>query len=219
MSPAPSPIPSARAGRDFIVRHGETTYNAARRFQEGEPFVPFTRTGFLQADAIGRALRDTLGAKPALALWCAPAERAVQTLAIVAGWLELDPFAAKLDRRLLEIDTGSFGGRYVRDVQAEYGEVSGPDGVLRTPADGETYAQVAARVSDWLADTAGDPGDRLVVSHGNTIRVMRGLMTGLAPHPAAGVPFAPNLSQGSVSLVAGGAESVLHEGTGAAPPT
>lgn len=213
------PTPALRAGRDLIMRHGETTYNAAGRFQEGEPYVPLTRAGFLQCDAMGRALREALGARPAVTIWCATAERAVQTMAIVVGWLDLDPFAARLDPRLVEIDTASFGGRYYRDVVAELGEVVGPDGVLRTPADGETYPQVAARVADWLAETAGDPGDRLVFSHGNTIRVLRGLLTGLAPHPGAGVPFAPSLAQGSISLVAGGAESVLHSGAGQAPPT
>lgn len=210
----------ARLGRDFIARHGETVFNAAARFQEGQPHVPLTRKGFLQADEMGRALREQLGAKPQLTMWCSTAERAVQTLAIIAGWLELDIFDARLDARLVEIKTASWGGRYYKDVVAEVG---GPivlaDGVLKLPPDAETYPQVAARCADWLADTAGDPGDRLVISHGNTSRVLRGLMTGLADNPLTGAPFAPNLPQGSVSLVAGGTESVAHLGTGHGSPT
>jgi probable phosphoglycerate mutase len=209
-----------RLGRDYIARHGETIYNAAARFQEGQPHVPLTRAGFLQVDEMGRAMRDLLGAKPKLTIWCSTSERAVQTMAIIAGWLELDPFDAKLDRRLVEISTGSWGGKYYKDVVAEVG---GPivlaDGVLKTPADGESYSDVARRVADWIAATNDDPGDRLVVSHGNTTRVLRALLAGLPPHPVAGAPLAPGLPQGSVSLVADGADTVAHRGTGHAPPT
>ena len=213
-------FPQARKGRDFIARHGETVYNAAARFQEGQPHVPLTRKGFLQVDEMGRAMRELLGASPKLTIWCSTAERAVQTMAIIAGWLELDVFDAKLDPRLVEIKTASWGGRYYKDVIAETG---GPvvldDGVLKLPPDAETYASVAARCSDWLAETANDPGDRLVVSHGNTSRVLRGLMTGAADNPLTRTPFAPNLPQGSISLLANGAESVAHLGTGHGSPT
>lgn len=209
-----------RQGRDFIARHGETVYNAAARFQEGEPHVPLTRTGFLQVDEMGRALRALLGASPKVTIWCSTSERAVQTMAVIANWLELDPFAAKLDERLREINTGSWGGRYYNDIVAEVG---GPivlaDGVIKTPADGETYPQVEARLETWIAETDTDPGDRLVVSHGNTARVLRGMLAGLPPHPLAGTPFAPALPQGSVSLVEGGEDTVAHRGTGHAPAT
>lgn len=212
--------PPPRKGRDFIVRHGETVYNAAARFQEGQPLVPLTRTGCEQASDMGRALRDALGAKPALTMWCSPSERAAQTLAIICGWLELDFFAARLDPRLVEISTGSWGGRYYRDVVAATGgPITLDDGVLKTPADGENYGQVAARTAQWLDATADDPGDRLVVSHGHAIRVLRGQLTGLAPHPLTGTPFAPASPQGSVALVADGRETALHTGTGAAPAT
>lgn len=209
-----------RAGRDFIARHGETVYNAAARFQEGQPHVPLTRAGFIQADEMGKALREQLGAKPALTIWCSTAERAVQTMAIIAGWLELNGFDAKLDDRLVEIKTASWGGRYYKDVIAEVG---GPivlaDGVLKLPPDAETYAQVAARCSNWLAETANDPGDRLVISHGNSSRVLRGVMTGLPDNPLTHTPFAPNLPQGSVALVNDRVETIAHLGTGHGSPT
>lgn len=209
-----------RVGRDFIARHGETVYNAAARFQEGQPLVPLTRTGCEQANEMGRALREQLGASPALTLWCSPSERAAQTLAIICGWLELDFFAACLEPRLVEISSGHWGGRYYKDVVAEVG---GPivlgDGVLKTPADGERYAQVAVRTAGWAAATAADPGDRLVVSHGNTTRVLRGQLTGLAPHPLTDTPFAPALPQGSVALIVAGREAIVHTGTGHAPAT
>lgn len=210
---------TARKGRDFIARHGETIYNAAHRFQEGEPHVPLTRKGFEQSDEMGGAMRGLLGEEPALTIWCSTAERAGQTMTLMAERLAIDPFSASLDPRLAEINTASYGGRYVKDVVAEVGEVTLADGVLKLPPDAETYPEMAARLRAWLAATADDPGDRLVVSHGNAIRVLRGIMTGLPDNPLTGTPFAPSLPQGSITLVERGAESVAHLGGGPAPAT
>ena len=61
-----SPHDGPRNGRDFIARHGETVFNAAKRLQGDAPHTPLTHAGFAQAHEMGRALREELGAKPAL---------------------------------------------------------------------------------------------------------------------------------------------------------
>ena len=205
-----------RKGRDFIARHGETVFNAARRLQGELLHTPLTRAGFAQADELGRALRALLGARPALTLWASPTGRALQTLAVIAEHLELDWHGAHTDPRLREIGVGSWDGRYYADVVAEQGPVW-VDGHLRAAPDGETYPEIAARVGGWLADTDDDPGDRLVIMHGVSSGVLRGVMTGVAPHPAFGAPVAPGLPQGSVVLIENGHETVPHLGNGHAP--
>lgn len=207
-----------RKGRDFIARHGETVFNAARRLQGDHAHTPLTRSGFAQADEMGRALHDLLGSEPPIQLWASPTGRALQTLSVIAEHLGLDWHGARTDARLVEIGMGSWGGRYYADVVAEAGPVIDPvTGALRCAPDGERYHQIAERVAGWLADTAQDGGDRLVVTHGVTSRVMRGLMTGLAPVEALGSPFAPGLPQGSVVMIEGGRETVVHLGRGHAP--
>lgn len=206
-----------RRGRDFIARHGETVFNAAQRLQGDAPHTPLTRAGFAQADEIGTVLRNLLGARPALTLWASPTGRALQTLAVIAERLELDWHAAYTDPRLIEIGMGSWGGRYYAEVIGEVGPVVTPDGLLRPAADGEDYPAIAARVGGWLAATHDDPGDRLVISHGITSRVLRGVMTGAPMHPAFATPIAPGLPQGSLVMVEGGRESLVHRGTGHAP--
>lgn len=210
-----------RQGRDFIARHGETVFNAARRLQGDAAHTPLTRAGFMQADEMGRALRDLLGRAPRLALWASPTGRALQTLAVIAEQLDLDWHAARTDDRLVEIGMGSWGGRYYADVTAEAGPVVDLSGALRCAPDGETYPMVAVRVAGWLADTADDPGDdpgdRLVVMHGISSRVLRGVMTGISPDPVLGAPLAAGLPQGSVSLVEDGRETIAHLGAGHAP--
>ena len=90
-------------------------------------------------------------------------------------------------------------------------------GLLFPAPDGETYPEIAARVSAWLADTAGEAGDRLVIMHGISSRVLRGVMTGAAEIPGYGAPAAPGLPQGSVVMIDGGVETIVHRGTGHAP--
>ncbi|MEG3181076.1 histidine phosphatase family protein [Sphingomonas sp. LT1P40] len=206
-----------RQGRDFIARHGETVFNAARRLQGDHPHTPLTRAGFAQADEMGRALREALGAKPALTLWASDTGRALQTLAVIAEHLELDWHGARQEPRLTEIGMGLWGGRYYADLLPEYGQVVAPGGILRPAPQGEVYPQIAQRVSAWLADTDDDPGDRLVIMHGISSRVLRGVMTGESAHPEFDAPIAAGLPQGSVVMIENGVETVMHTGTGHAP--
>ena len=205
-------------GRDFIARHGETVFNAAQRLQGDAPHTPLTRAGFAQADEMGRALRAELGAKPPLTLWASPTGRALQTLAVIAEHLELDWHDTKTDERLVEIGMGSWGGRYYAEVIADVGPVVDPISGLLIPApDGEYYHQIAERVTGWLHDTDQDSGDRLVIMHGISSRVLRGVMTGLDEIRGIGAPAAAALPQGSVVMIEGGRETVTHRGTGYAP--
>lgn len=205
-----------RKGRDFIARHGETVFNIARRMQGDHPHTPLTRAGFVQADAMGEALRRLLGAKPKITLWSSSAGRALQTLAVIAEHLELDWHQARTDDRLVEIGMGTWSGRYYADLHREIGPFLDPEHGLytRPPEGGEWYDAIAARVSGWLADTNDDPGDRLVIMHGMSSRILRGVMTGGDVLPQFAAPVAPDLPQGSVVLIEKGVETVVHLGTG-----
>lgn len=206
-----------RAGRDFIARHGETVFNAARRLQGDAVHTPLTRNGFIQADEMGRALRAELGPRPTLTLWASPTGRALQTLAVIAEHLELDWHDTKTDPRLVEIGMGSWGGRYYDDVIREVGPVINPaTGLLQPAPDGERYDSIAARVGGWLDDT-DSPGDRLVIMHGMSSRVLRGVMTGADTHPEYRAPIAEGLPQGSIVRIEAGVESLIHRGSGKAP--
>ncbi len=218
MTPPPAPpAPRIRKGRDFIARHGETVFNAAARLQGDHPHTPLTCAGFAQAEEMGRALRTTLGPAPALTLWASPTGRALQTLAVIAEHLERDWHGTQTDPRLVEIGMGSWGGRYYAEVIDAVGPVVTPEGLLRPAPDGEDYRAIAGRVSGWLADTADDDGDRLVIMHGISSRVLRGVMTGTPRHPEWGAPIAAGLPQGSLVMIERGVETVIHRGTGGGP--
>lgn len=214
--PASNRPVSNRKGRDFIARHGETVFNIARRMQGDHPHTPLTRAGFAQADAMGAALRQILGPKPRLTLWSSSAGRALQTLAVIAEHLELDWHQARTDDRLVEIGMGAWSGRYYADLQEEVGTFLDLEHGLytRPPEGGEWYDSIAERVSGWLRDTDEDPGDRLVIMHGMSSRILRGVMTGGDVMPQFDAPVAPDLPQGSIVLIEQGVEHVVHLGTG-----
>ena len=202
--------------RTLILRHGETVFNAAGRLQGGTAHTPLTRRGFAQADAIGVALSRRLGDRPPLTVWTSDAGRARQSWAIVAEHLGLGWFDARVDARLAEIDVGDWGGRTYAGLREEGTGFDPATGWFGQAAPGgEGLPDVAARLADWVADARGDPGDRLVVMHGMSSRVLRGLLIGEGAVTADGVAVAPALPQGSVVAVDGGVETLLVEGDGA----
>jgi probable phosphoglycerate mutase len=202
------------SSRWFIARHGETVFNAASRMQGDAPHTPLTRAGFAQAEEMGALLRVRLGPKPALALWASPTGRALQTLAVIAEHLELDWHRARADARLREIDIGDWGGRLYSEVAAELAAFFDRSTGLFTcrPPGGEYYDDVAMRLRSWLDDTAGEEGDRLIVMHGMSSRVLRGLLTGAPIRAGFAAPIAEGVRQGALVEIAGGTETVLDSG-------
>lgn len=205
------------SGRTFIARHGETVFNASGRMQ-GQLHVhtPLTSRGFAQADEMGRALAEWLGTRQALDLWSSSAGRALQTLAIVTEHIEADWHQARTDDRLQEIDVGDWSGRSYAEIEAEIGPFVDPQASLFTQAapDGESYGDVAARLEAWIADAAAQRGDRLVLMHGMSSRVLRGLLLGLPVDPRWGAPIADSLPQGSLVMIGNGEERIICQGKG-----
>ena len=203
------------SGRLFIARHGETVFNAAARLQGDHLHTPLSRAGFAQADAMGAGLREALGARPDIELWASDTGRALQTLAVIAEHLGLDWHEARRDVRLTEIGMGSWGGRYYSDVADEIGSLVDRDtGLLKMAPGVEAYSAIAERVSAWFDEHGHSGSDKLVIMHGISSRVLRGVLLGLDPLPGYDAPVAPGLPQGTVVEICGGAERILVEGSG-----
>ncbi|MFP4343400.1 MAG: histidine phosphatase family protein [Anaerolineales bacterium] len=88
--------------RLWLVRHGESTWNAAGRLQ-GRANPPLTELGREQARRVGRRL----AALPVQALYCSPQQRALETARIIGRHLGVEP---RLDERLQEYDIGEATG-------------------------------------------------------------------------------------------------------------
>ncbi len=197
--------------RFIVARHAETVFNAAARMQGQTAHTPLTRTGIAQAEAIGEALARIIAVADPIDLWASPAGRTLQTAAIVAEHLGRDFFAIRTDPRLLEINVGDWQGRLYADVVAEQGEIVDRARRLFSvkPPNGETYAEIEVRLRSWLADLAPDR-DVLVISHGMTLRVLRGLLAG--GEEFAGTTIADDALQGTIFQVQDGLQTILHHG-------
>ena len=202
----------------YLARHAETVFNRARRMQGNDAHTPLTRDGIAQAEAMGAALHRHFAdsGEPIPHLWASPAGRTLQTAAIVAEHLGLDFFDIHHDPRLREIEVGRWTGRDYAQIIAEEGEILDMEHRLfRMPIpDGEHYTDIALRLRSWLADAGSAPA--LVISHGMTARVLRGLLVGGRAYE--GVEIAADLPQGSISRIADGAEETLHVGSGTSGP-
>ncbi len=200
--------------RLFIARHGETIFNLAGRIQGEHVHTPLTRAGFAQADGMGRALaRHLAEEQPDLDLIASDTDRALQTLSVVAEHVGADWHQARSDARLQEIDMGEWGGVYYRDLGGKL-EIDEEERLFVTVAPGgEDYRDIAKRLEHWIGEQDFSR-DAVLISHGMTSRVLRGLLVGADPHPRFGAPIAEGLPQGSIVQICDGVEHVIHLGGG-----
>jgi broad specificity phosphatase PhoE len=142
----------------FLVRHGETDWNRARRIQ-GRTDIPLNDTGRAQATTAGRRLatRSWDG------ILASPLDRARETAVLIAAEIGLgDP---ELVPALVERDYGEAEGMDWLEVERRF-----PDG---GPVPGrESRRDVADRVVPALIELAMARPDAalVVVSHGGAIR-------------------------------------------------
>lgn len=160
----------------YILRHGETLWNVEGRFQ-GHRDSPLTPRGESQAISMGQAL---LAGGAGGFDWCSsPAPRAVRTARLARG---ADP--DRTDPRLLEIGMGDWSGLTRAQIDARWPGPPDEDMMAfyaRIPG-GEPLVNVAARAKAFLA-TLTRP--TVIVTHGITSRILRGLILGL-PIPTLG---------------------------------
>ncbi len=206
---------STNGKRIFIARHGETVFNAVGRMQGMDAHTPLTRQGCEQAVKMGQALRTHISDPAALKLVASPTGRTLQTLALVVAEVGGDWHTHQTDHRLREIDVGQWEGRYYRDLFPDIDVLLDRQNMLFkiVAPGGEDYPMVAARLEAWLNEQAFEH-DMLIISHGMTARVLRGVLLGLEPFGDYGAPIARTLSQGSMVMIRDGVEELVISGDG-----
>jgi probable phosphoglycerate mutase len=155
--------------RVLLIRHGETDWNRAGRWQ-GHADVPLSELGRTQAAALGERLRS-LG-EAVTAIYTSDLARARDTARAVAAALGL---ASIEDRAWREMDVGRWSGSSRDEIRARYAEewdrITAGEDLPR--GGGETLAAFSARVAGALERVAAEHSGRrvAVVTHGGTIRV------------------------------------------------
>jgi glucosyl-3-phosphoglycerate phosphatase len=151
-----------------LWRHGQTVWNAERRFQ-GQTDIPLDETGVAQAE---RAARLLAALRPELIV-SSDLSRAASTAAALA---QLTGLEVTLDKDLRERHGGGWEGLNDAEIRARYPA----EHASWSPPDGEPSAAVAERVAgalqriaDRLAENERDGASRLAVvaSHGAALRL------------------------------------------------
>jgi alpha-ribazole phosphatase/probable phosphoglycerate mutase len=163
----------------LLARHGQTEWNADRRFQ-GHTDVVLSERGRAQAHALGRALRG----HPVTAAYVSPMRRAVETaeIALADAGIPYTPI-----EELRELSLGQWEGCTVDEIRQQDGDPYAawlhapldcpppgaeplPDVRDRVLAAVERIAAAHGRHSTAMGGQVQD-GDALLIAHGGVISV------------------------------------------------
>jgi broad specificity phosphatase PhoE len=158
--------------RILLARHGQTEWNAVRRFQ-GSSDVGLSEVGRGQAEALARAV----GGRRLAAVYTSPLRRAVETAEVVVRERDL-PLTVLPE--LAEFGLGEWEGRTVDEIRGRDGDpyqrwIQAP--LDHPPPGSETLPELSARVRGAVdritREYRGLDGnaDVLVVAHGGVISV------------------------------------------------
>ncbi|EJY0699809.1 TPA: histidine phosphatase family protein [Vibrio parahaemolyticus] len=162
--------------RIFVLRHGETEFNADKKLQ-GHCNSSLTSKGSDQARCVGTTLKQYVENRP-FRVYSSTLGRALQTSQIVCEELNYSYENLNKEPRLKECSLGEWEQRTIPSLEQEIPNLLAQnDWYLQAP-NCETYESVRERLSSWLSDVAHDE-DIVVVSHGLTGIVLRGLLLGM----------------------------------------
>lgn len=155
------------ATRLLLVRHGETEWNVARRFQ-GQRDSPLTERGRWQVMRLADRLRDL----PLAAVYSSDLERTLATARAVAAAHGLPVELAPAFR---EASFGDYEGRTYAELVERFGEPVtrwAADPLDLAPPGGETVRELQTRVAGLLRElVARHPGQTVaLIGHGGSVR-------------------------------------------------
>lgn len=163
----------------YLIRHGETEWNAARKIQ-GQTDSNLTEIGINQARQAGKRLKN-MGITHIIA---SDLGRTRQTAKLLSEYCHIEP---TFDARLRELNMGILETRSVNSLTKEEEALRSsiingtPDG--RIPQ-GESLTELTKRMREALDDCIQLPeGSRpVLVSHGIALGCLLGNVLGLPPY-------------------------------------
>ncbi len=166
--------------RLFLVRHGQSEWNAVRRLQ-GQADIALSDTGRDQA----RRLAPVIAGLEVSHMVTSDLARTVETAALIGAG------GARPTPALREIAVGDWTGAAIDDLRATRREdYLGWRAGTFAPPGGELWTDFRARTSAAIADvTADEKANVLAVCHGGVIRALLEHYLGLSPSRI--VPVSP----------------------------
>jgi len=168
------------SGLIYLFRHGQSA--APPALMVGRSDFELSPEGRRQAERWGRILRE-INFTLALA---SPLRRAIETAELILGGRP-DPTPLRIEPDLVEISLGLWEGRskdWIRRHHPQDWEARGRDMINHPPPEGESLADLAARVwpaFERLAREAAGHRHSLIVAHQAVIRVLLSRLSGSWP--------------------------------------
>lgn len=165
----------------YLMRHGETLWNKARRLQ-GCSDIELNDNGVALAKAVGEKLKDVTLHRA----FTSPLKRAVDTARYVLGERDV-PLV--VDERIKEISFGVWEGCCILEDQAEvpldeFRKFIQRPSIYQPPVDGESIESLYTRTGLFIRELLETPAYQeetiLVTAHGAAVRAM---MYNLLPVP------------------------------------
>ena len=149
----------------YIIRHGQTDWNIAKKIQ-GRQDIPLNERGHFQAQCLGKAMEN----RPITAVFSSPQIRAMETAIAVASPAGVPVIPV---RDLMEINYGVWEGKteeeLLRDDRALY-EAWWSHPAETAPPEGESINQVNERCRQaWKEIKPQLTGDAAIVAHGGLL--------------------------------------------------
>lgn len=166
----------------YLVRHGETEWNAQERIQ-GQTDIPLSNVGRGQAARTA----ERLAGHGFGAVYASDLDRAQETAQIIVSRLPEPGPEVRLRPSLREIAYGVLEGERWEEVRAFTGELRDSTGTYHDldmkPEEGESFRELLDRLGGFARELeASHPDeDALVVSHGGALRALAVGLLGLPP--------------------------------------
>jgi broad specificity phosphatase PhoE len=211
----------------WLVRHGESTANVARRKAEAENSstidfigremdIPLSETGVEQSIALGRWFEAQ--PEPPTVIFASPYLRTFETARFIAENAKFEDVEIFHDERIRERELGIFDRLTWRGSVEKYPEECAKRQEIGKfyyrPPGGESWCDVALRVRNFWRDLCLHHADErvLIVTHEVVIRVFRYVVERMSETEILAIDKASDILNGAVSSYhfdAAGNKSVL----------
>ena len=162
----------------FIIRHGQTEWNLARRMQ-GRLDSPLTHAGMEQAHSHGELLK---GLTPIETMYVSPSGRTRETAYIVNSYVRAP---VEFEDALLERDVGLWSGLTVDELEDAFPQAWRSrlnDPFNHRPPEGESLADMGERCAGFIEGLLSGPAMNIaLVTHQVMSRVILGQLLDLSP--------------------------------------
>lgn len=163
--------------RIYLIRHGETEWNKEGRSQGCSNDIPLSEVGIMQADAIGKRLKN----ENIDLFFSSSLTRAYQTAKAIAVHHDKEVIVHK---EFMEISFGEWEGLKIDEIKEKYVDVykiwRDTPHIAKVPG-AESILEIRERSMTKLMEIINSNKDKniLIVSHGITIKVLIASMMGI----------------------------------------